>query len=90
MKRKIGMLEVSVILSFYILPVISIIINLINGENKSIAETIVKWVVFWGVGLRLFTCGLKQALQPSFTANGIFGVYDEKVYPDGFTWGRQT
>lgn len=81
MKRKIGMFEVSVILFFYILPAISIIINLISGENKFIAETIVKWVVFWGVGLRLFTCGLKQAIQPSFTANGIFGSYDEKAYP---------
>lgn len=81
MNRKIGMFEVSVILFFYILPVMSIIINLMIGEEKFIAETIVKWVVFWGVGLRLFTCGLKQALQPSFTANDIFGSYDEKAYP---------
>jgi hypothetical protein len=81
MKRKIGIFEVSVILFFYILPAISIIINFMSGEEKFIAETIVKWVVFWGVGLRLFTCGLKQALQPSFTANDIFDSYDEKAYP---------
>jgi hypothetical protein len=74
MKRKIGLFEVSVILFFYILPAISIIANLMSGEEKLIVETVVKWVVFWGVGLRLFTCGLKQALQPSFTAN-------EKSYP---------
>lgn len=81
MKRKIGMFEVSVILFFYILPTISIIINVMSEEDKLIAEIIVKWCVFWGVGLRLFTCGLKQSLQPSFTANDIFGVYDEKAYP---------
>lgn len=81
MKRKIGMFEVSVILFFYTLPAISIIINLMSREDKFMIETIVKWCVFWGVGLRLFTCGLKQSLQPSFTANDIFGAYDEKAYP---------
>lgn len=81
MKREIGMFEGSIILFFYILPAISIIINLMSGEDKFIADTIVKWCVFWCVGLRLFTCGLKQALQPSFTANDIFGAYDEKAYP---------
>ncbi|MFW2488713.1 DUF6790 family protein [Clostridium chromiireducens] len=81
MKRKIGMFEVSVILFFYILPTISIIINLMIRGDKFIVETIVKWVVFWGIGLRFFTCGLKQALQPRFTANDIFGSYDEKAYP---------
>lgn len=81
MKRKIGLFEVSVILFFYILPAISIIINLMSSGDKFIAETVVKWIVFWGVGLRLFTCGLKQAIQPSFTANDIFDSYDEKAYP---------
>lgn len=81
MKRKIGIFEVSVFLFFYIFPIISIIMNLISGEDNLMAETIVKWCIFWGVGVRLFTCGLKQSLQPTFTANDIFGSYDEKAYP---------
>lgn len=42
MKRKIGLFEVSVILFFYILPAISIILNLMSGEEQFIAETVVK------------------------------------------------
>jgi predicted DNA repair protein MutK len=37
--------------------------------------------VFWGVGLRLLLAGLKQVAQPSFTAEKIFGVTDEKAFP---------
>ena len=37
-----------------------------------------KWFVFWGIGIRLFTAGLKQALQPHFTAIDIFGITDTK------------
>lgn len=81
MKRKIGLFEVSVILFFYILPAISIIVNLMSSGDKFIVDIILKWCVFWGVGLRLFTCGLRQFLQPTFTANNIFGVFDKKAYP---------
>lgn len=40
-----------------------------------------KWVVFWGIGMRLFTCGIKQIIQPQFTANTIFSVADKRAYP---------
>lgn len=32
-----------------------------------------KWFVVWGVGVRLFTAGIKQVTDPSFTA-GILGI----------------
>lgn len=31
-----------------------------------------KWFVFWAVGIRLLTAGLRQILQPEFTAKEIF------------------
>ena len=33
-----------------------------------------KWFVFWAVGVRLFTAGLRQAVRPEFTAETILGV----------------
>jgi hypothetical protein len=31
-----------------------------------------KWFVFWGVGMRFFTGGLRQSITPKFTAEKIF------------------
>jgi len=31
-----------------------------------------KWFVFWGIGVRLFTAGLRQVLKPGFTVQEIF------------------
>lgn len=33
-----------------------------------------KWFVFWAVGVRLFSAGLRQAISPQFTAEQIFGI----------------
>jgi hypothetical protein len=37
-----------------------------------------KWIVFWAVGWRLFLAGLRQVLQPSYTAREIFGLKGEE------------
>jgi hypothetical protein len=34
-----------------------------------------KWYVLWAVGVRLFTAGVRQVLQPQFTAD-IFAIKD--------------
>jgi|HubBroStandDraft_2_1064218.scaffolds.fasta_scaffold131962_3 hypothetical protein len=31
-----------------------------------------QWFVFWAVGVRLFSAGIKQVVQPGFTARDIF------------------
>lgn len=33
-----------------------------------------KWFVFWMVGVRLFAAGLRQILQPRYTAEKILGI----------------
>jgi hypothetical protein len=35
-----------------------------------------KWFVFWSVGARLFIAGLRQIVQPRYTAETILGVKD--------------
>ncbi|OBR96524.1 hypothetical protein CLRAG_03940 [Clostridium ragsdalei P11] len=81
MKRKFGFFKIVVILFFYVLPLISIIIDVFIFKNTMIVQVVLKWCIFFGVGLRLFTAGLKQSLNPAFTAKGIFNITDEKVFP---------
>jgi hypothetical protein len=41
----------------------------------------VKWMAFWAVGVRLGLAGLRQLLNPRFTAQTIFGVADPASFP---------
>jgi hypothetical protein len=40
-----------------------------------------RWWTFWAVGVRLFTAGIRQVLQPRFTAEEIFRVRDTSAFP---------
>jgi hypothetical protein len=40
-----------------------------------------KWFVFWGAGVRLSLAGLRQILQPRFTAETIFHIESDVVLP---------
>lgn len=40
-----------------------------------------KWFVFWAAGIRLLTAGLRQVIQPRFTATEIFKIQSEDVLP---------
>ncbi|MCB2356509.1 DUF6790 family protein [Clostridium estertheticum] len=81
MERKNGLFKISVVLFFYICPVISILIDMLVFKEFVLVQVILKWCVFGGVGLRLFTAGLKQALTPEFTSKSIFDVTDVKAFP---------
>ncbi|HWD49132.1 MAG TPA: hypothetical protein VG309_04360 [Rhizomicrobium sp.] len=50
-------------------------------STASLLFLIGKWFAFWGVGVRLFIAGLRQTIQPGFTAQEIFKVEGEAVYP---------
>ncbi|HVM71137.1 MAG TPA: DUF6790 family protein [Anaerolineales bacterium] len=65
----------SVILLMAILPVVSILAeNLLFHSQAGIMALAGKWFVFWAMGVRLFTAGLRQVLQPRFTAEVILGI----------------
>jgi hypothetical protein len=40
-----------------------------------------KWFVFWSAGVRLLLAGLRQFLQPRFTAEQIFHIGSDDVLP---------
>ena len=54
-----------------VLPLASIVME--AGVRPDMAVT-GKWFVFWMVGARLFAAGLRQILQPRYTAEKILGI----------------
>jgi len=69
------------LLLMLVLPVVSVVLEAAVFGSADLPFLIGKWFVFWGVGLRLLLAGIKQAAQPSFTAEKIFGISDAKVLP---------
>jgi hypothetical protein len=42
------------------------------ANSKGGLKLVLSWLVFWGIGIRLVTAGLRQILKPAFTAQSIF------------------
>lgn len=79
--KKLGLYEWSIILFFIIAPLAAISIEVFILHSTALLITItLKWYVFFGVGLRLGGAGLKQILQPEFTAKEIFKVKDNTAF----------
>jgi hypothetical protein len=73
---------ISVLLLALIFPTASVIAEAAwRGGFGELTPLIGKWFVFWPVGVRLFVAGLRQVLQPSFTAEDIFAIKDRAVLP---------
>lgn len=70
-----------VILLMLALPLVSVYIEIMVNKQEALGIAIVgKWFLFWAVGVRLFTAGLKQVLHPAFTAQRIFHLEDEHSF----------
>ena len=71
-----------VIVSMVVCPALSVAIEAaVSHHTVSIFDLVAKWFVFWLVGIRLFSAGVRQALQPAFTARGIFRFQSAESYP---------
>ena len=58
-----------------ILPAVSVVVELIvNKHPGALIDLIGTWFVFWAVGVRLFTAGLRQIVKPGLTSEGILGI----------------
>ena len=69
----IGMLIVLTLIS----PMVSIALEVVVHNHGVLDVAIVgKWFVFWAVGVRLLIAGLRQIVQPRYTAENIPGVKD--------------
>jgi hypothetical protein len=62
----------------FVLPLASIAIESLAFGGSSNALLVVKWFVFWAVGWRLFLAGLRQAIQPQYTAKEILGLKSDE------------
>ena len=69
------MYYLTVALLMVVLPVGSILVELLAFKgSQAFVLVLGKWFVFWAVGARLFLAGLRQAIQPRFTAETILGI----------------
>jgi hypothetical protein len=62
-----------------VLPLISVLAQILSGTQgvphaAEIMPVVAKWYVFWGMGVRLFLAGVRQTLQPTYTAQTILGL----------------
>ncbi len=69
-----------VVATMLVLPLISIGAELGRLNTAGYWETAGKWFIFWGLGIRLSVAGVKQLLQPEFTAQQILGVDDPRSH----------
>jgi hypothetical protein len=61
----------------FVFPVTSILIESVLRAHGHLEAVVVgKWFVFWAVGVRLFLAGLRQIIQPRYTAESILGIKD--------------
>ena len=71
----------SVILLLVVLPVVSIAVEALLSHHAMSMALVGRWFVFWGVGVRLLLAGIRQVIQPRFTAEKIFDVRDPGSFP---------
>lgn len=65
-----------ILMTMLVIPLVSTIGEAMMAANADLWLVAAKWFVFWGVGVRLFIAGIRQMLQPAFTAKDIFGIAD--------------
>jgi hypothetical protein len=63
-----------VLLTMLVLPAGSVIADQLAHPETRLIVVIGRWFVFWGVGVRLGLAGLRQIVQPAFTARQIFHI----------------
>lgn len=62
-----------------VLPVLSILIE-VFFSHSDLTSSATKWFVFWSVGARLFSAGIRQVTKPEFTAKEIFEIRDPAAF----------
>jgi hypothetical protein len=71
-----------VILLMLVLPAASVLTDYLRAPESAMLMPLVgKWFVFWGVGVRLGTAGLRQFFQPRFTSAQILGIKGDDAVP---------
>jgi hypothetical protein len=58
------------------LPILSVVADVSLHGGADVAFVVARWFVFWSVGVRLLTAGLRQAANPAFTGQTLFRISD--------------
>jgi hypothetical protein len=69
---------VVVALTMFALPTLSVAIEF-EAHPAPLLLLVGKWFVFWAVGVRLVTAGLRQLFHPGFTAREIFHIEGDEA-----------
>jgi hypothetical protein len=73
---------VAVILLMFVLPASSIAVeHSVLHSALPLVALAGKWFVFWSAGVRLLLAGLRQLIQPAFTARQIFHMESDEALP---------
>ena len=72
---------ISVLVLIVVLPVVLSLSECFIFRTALRFAVFAKWFIFSAAGLRLFAAGLKQAINPSFTARQIFHIESTDSYP---------
>lgn len=71
-----------VILSMFVLPITSMGMEHVHAHGAASWMILAgKWFVFWGAGVRSLGAGIRQLLQPQFTAREIFRMKTDEALP---------
>jgi hypothetical protein len=71
----------TVVLLLLVFPTTSVVIEAARAQHPaSLMFMTGKWFVFWGVGIRLFLAGVRQVMQPRFTAEEIFRIRGAEAF----------
>jgi hypothetical protein len=73
-EKKINLYLINVLATMLILPLACIIAEAAVKSTPVNWPLIGKYFIFWAIGVRLLIAGLKQSLQPRFTAEQIFNI----------------
>jgi hypothetical protein len=72
----------TVVLFLLVCPAVSVGIEATHSHQAwTSVALIARWWAFWAVGIRLFVAGVRQVIQPRFTAEEIFGVREAGALP---------
>lgn len=74
-------LVIVVLLMFALPAAYTLLDRSLIHDLPSLALVAGKWFVFWGVGVRFVTAGLRQILQPTFTTREIFRTESSEGLP---------
>lgn len=69
-----------IILIMVVMPAICIVIELLRSKSGLSLNVVIKWILFWTVGIRSLSAGLVQLIHPQYTAETIFHLTGNEFY----------